>query len=151
MPLVPTLDIDLSWHTHQLFPAAYYNWSEKHVGRCINHDDTVKETGLAKGLEETCQAWQTAFGEPYRDDEATKPSREDKAHTKGVRASHRLTDPFKQMLQFLRPCPKGFEAIYDPSAGTLHYVNDDDDDGAVTSVHPRTGETDWEGKELPDG
>src|SRR5436190_4588756 len=36
---VPTLDVDLAWHTHQLSPAWYYSYSyEQTKGRFIDHD-----------------------------------------------------------------------------------------------------------------
>ncbi|CAG8693780.1 11996_t:CDS:2, partial [Ambispora leptoticha] len=38
---VPTLDIDLAWHTHVLHPSLYRNFTNKHMGRMINHDDTL--------------------------------------------------------------------------------------------------------------
>ncbi|CAG8636873.1 11775_t:CDS:2, partial [Ambispora leptoticha] len=38
---VPTLDIDLAWHTHMLHPSLYRNFTNKHMGRMINHDDTL--------------------------------------------------------------------------------------------------------------
>jgi hypothetical protein len=42
--LAPALDIDLFWHTHQLSSLNYMPWRKRHVGRYINHDDTVDKT-----------------------------------------------------------------------------------------------------------
>ncbi|KAH9930344.1 uncharacterized protein B0H18DRAFT_905631 [Fomitopsis serialis] len=41
---VPTLDIDLIWHTHQLMAGKYADDCMKYVGRYIDHDDKVEET-----------------------------------------------------------------------------------------------------------
>ncbi|MCJ1350774.1 MAG: hypothetical protein MMC33_000755 [Icmadophila ericetorum] len=62
---VPTLDVDLFWHTHQLFPDYYRQWCRYHVGRRINHDDTVGDGDLAKALESTSKAWKDTYGENY--------------------------------------------------------------------------------------
>jgi hypothetical protein len=64
-PFVPTLDIDLAWHTHQLFPQAYRSWCAENVGRSINHDDTVGKERIDDGLRLTSLAWLEEFGEAY--------------------------------------------------------------------------------------
>ncbi|KAI0091543.1 hypothetical protein BDY19DRAFT_1030884 [Irpex rosettiformis] len=55
---VPTLDIDLVWHTHQLLGQRYADDCLKYVGRYIDHDDKVEESRLANSFDETCRAWQ---------------------------------------------------------------------------------------------
>lgn len=70
--LVPTLDIDLCWHTHQLFPLSYQGWCLTHLGRAINHDDTIKKTNLTAGLRLTSLAWLEAYREPYTTDDMKK-------------------------------------------------------------------------------
>lgn len=70
--LVPTLDIDLCWHTHQLFPHAYREWCFTHLGRAINHDDTIGKKGLKDGLRHTSLAWSEAYNEPYTTDDLKK-------------------------------------------------------------------------------
>lgn len=52
---VPTLDVDLAWHTHQLSPARYYKYStSKTTFNCkrmfIDHDDKVDEGKLSDGF-----------------------------------------------------------------------------------------------------
>ncbi|KAK0499373.1 hypothetical protein EDD18DRAFT_1102741 [Armillaria luteobubalina] len=47
---VPTLDIDLAWHTHQLM---------------AHHDDKVAEDKLSNAFDITCRAWQNRFGISY--------------------------------------------------------------------------------------
>jgi len=46
--LVPTLDIDLGWHTHQLSGGAYMSDTKRCVGRHVDHDDKVEEGVLCK-------------------------------------------------------------------------------------------------------
>ncbi|KAF9646512.1 hypothetical protein BDM02DRAFT_3008899 [Thelephora ganbajun] len=62
---VPTLDIDLAWHTHQLSPENYPKDCRSIAWRFIDHDDQIEEHNLAKGLDVTTKAWQTQFGLPY--------------------------------------------------------------------------------------
>lgn len=62
---VPTLDIDLCWHTHILHAPLYRNFTKKHMNRIINHDDTLSKSTLANGFGETSNAWYKKFNEPY--------------------------------------------------------------------------------------
>ncbi|SGY62709.1 BQ5605_C007g04725 [Microbotryum silenes-dioicae] len=62
---VPTLDIDLAWHTHQLSPTHYRRDTISHVGRFIDHDDKVEENTLSNAFDLTANAWQARFGVPY--------------------------------------------------------------------------------------
>jgi Glycine-rich domain-containing protein-like len=71
-PLVPTLDIDLCWHTHQLHPVEYRAWCEEHLERLINHDDTISKENLKEGLRDTSLAWYEAYREPYTTDDLKK-------------------------------------------------------------------------------
>ena len=51
---VPTLDVDLAWHTHQLSPKRYFNFSYTRTsGTFIDHDDKVEETVLSDAFEWT--------------------------------------------------------------------------------------------------
>lgn len=62
---VPTLDIDLAWHTHQLLARRYEEECMELVGRYVNHDDKVEEDKLATSFDVTCRAWQDQYGLPY--------------------------------------------------------------------------------------
>ncbi|KAH6891591.1 hypothetical protein BKA70DRAFT_1326677 [Coprinopsis sp. MPI-PUGE-AT-0042] len=62
---VPTLDIDLVWHTHQLFAAQYKQDCEKYVRRFINHDDKVDTLKLSNAFDITRSAWKERFGIEY--------------------------------------------------------------------------------------
>ncbi|KAL1581447.1 hypothetical protein V4U94_001183 [Candida albicans] len=64
--LVPTLDIDLMWHTHQLWNYGYFKdclESPCHTG--IDHDDTVDENKLDDGYEYTCKMYRKLFKQEY--------------------------------------------------------------------------------------
>ncbi|KAI0456358.1 hypothetical protein F5B21DRAFT_159247 [Xylaria acuta] len=62
---VPTLDVDLAWHTHQLSPASYYEWMCSKTGRFIDHDDKIDENKLSTSFEWTSKAYQDLYGEVY--------------------------------------------------------------------------------------
>ncbi|CAG8618757.1 14121_t:CDS:2 [Cetraspora pellucida] len=62
---VPTLDIDLCWHTHMLHAPLYRNFTKNHMNRIINHDDTLSKSTLSNGFAETSSAWYKKFNEPY--------------------------------------------------------------------------------------
>ncbi|KAM0414182.1 hypothetical protein ACHAPD_007427 [Fusarium lateritium] len=63
--LVPTLDIDLVWHTSQLSPAAYETSMKARCGRFINHDDKIGRYQLDVGSDETQALYRTRFGLEY--------------------------------------------------------------------------------------
>lgn len=63
---VPTLDVDLAWHTHQLHAQAYYIYSDVMApGRLIDHDDKVAEADLDDAFKWTSKTYQSKYGEPY--------------------------------------------------------------------------------------
>ncbi|KKY26810.1 hypothetical protein UCDDS831_g01089 [Diplodia seriata] len=63
---VPTLDVDLAWHTHQTLPSNYYNFCQTNCnGVFIDHDDKVEEAKLDESFEWTSKTYQRLFGEPY--------------------------------------------------------------------------------------
>ncbi|KAJ5921358.1 hypothetical protein N7466_009684 [Penicillium verhagenii] len=61
---VPTLDVDLAWHTHQLQPSRYYKYttgaSTGPIRRFIDHDDKVDENKLSEGFEWTSKMYRRA-------------------------------------------------------------------------------------------
>lgn len=65
--LVPTLDIDLAWHTHMLSPAHYRHFQLVHYGRVLNHDDTVQATSTMtkQDFVRTADLWQELYQERY--------------------------------------------------------------------------------------
>ncbi|KAK1762015.1 hypothetical protein QBC33DRAFT_501936 [Phialemonium atrogriseum] len=62
---VPTLDIDLAWHTHQLSPVSYYQFSVAKAHVFIDHDDKVDEDKLSMSFEWTSKAYENKYNEPY--------------------------------------------------------------------------------------
>ncbi|KAF8165958.1 hypothetical protein B0H34DRAFT_648995 [Crassisporium funariophilum] len=62
---VPTLDIDLVWHTHQLMPVKYEADCNNHVRRFIDHDDKVEGLRLSSAFDITCRAWKERFNVQY--------------------------------------------------------------------------------------
>ncbi|TCD60359.1 hypothetical protein EIP91_010319 [Steccherinum ochraceum] len=62
---VPTLDIDLVWHTHQLMGFTYASDTIKHVRRFIDHYDKIEEGFLSNALDLTCRAWQQRYDVSY--------------------------------------------------------------------------------------
>ncbi|KAJ5232183.1 hypothetical protein N7468_005139 [Penicillium chermesinum] len=60
---VPTLDVDLAWHTHQLMPRRYYAYTttlSAVMKRFIDHDDKVDENKLSEGFEWTSKMYRRA-------------------------------------------------------------------------------------------
>lgn len=61
--VVPTLDVDLVWHTHQLSPALYYSFSTSQTeGIFVNHDDKVDEFKLNDAFAWTSLQYQKLTG-----------------------------------------------------------------------------------------
>ncbi|ORY57814.1 uncharacterized protein BCR38DRAFT_354067 [Pseudomassariella vexata] len=63
--LVPTLDVDLAWHTHQLSPAVYYQYTVAKTQVFTDHDDKISEDKLSAAFEWTSRTYQADFGEVY--------------------------------------------------------------------------------------
>jgi hypothetical protein len=63
---VPTLDVDLAWHTHQLSPQKYYAYSLKMTrDRFIDHDDKVEAETLSEAFEWTSKEYEKMCGLVY--------------------------------------------------------------------------------------
>jgi hypothetical protein len=63
---VPTLDIDLVWHTHQCQAHLYAKGTRETVGRFINHDDSIAKPRLKDGSATTRGLWRVRYGTEYR-------------------------------------------------------------------------------------
>ncbi|KAG8933502.1 hypothetical protein FRC01_008782, partial [Tulasnella sp. 417] len=61
---VPTLDIDLAWHTHQLLCSSYRKLKDM-IGVVPDHDDKVSQGALSDAYDKTAEAWKARFGVPY--------------------------------------------------------------------------------------
>lgn len=64
--IVPTLDIDLVWHTHQCTSIVYAEATKAIVGRFINHDDTIAKDSLATSYDASKIYYRVHFGTEYR-------------------------------------------------------------------------------------
>ncbi|KAL9099042.1 MAG: hypothetical protein Q9163_005397, partial [Psora crenata] len=62
---VPTLDVDLAWHTHQLSPPAYYGYTVSRTGKFVDHDDKIEEIKLSRAFEWTSKTYQKLYKELY--------------------------------------------------------------------------------------
>ncbi|KAL7972720.1 hypothetical protein HDV63DRAFT_369955 [Trichoderma sp. SZMC 28014] len=62
---VPTLDVDLAWHTHQLTPRDYYAFTTELTGKFIDHDDKIDENALSEAFEWTTKTYQSLYNEVY--------------------------------------------------------------------------------------
>eukprot|EP00522_Entomoneis_paludosa_P003777 CAMPEP_0172475808 /NCGR_PEP_ID=MMETSP1065-20121228/70059_1 /TAXON_ID=265537 /ORGANISM="Amphiprora paludosa, Strain CCMP125" /LENGTH=563 /DNA_ID=CAMNT_0013234023 /DNA_START=190 /DNA_END=1878 /DNA_ORIENTATION=+ len=70
LPLVPTFQIDLMWHTHIATSVGKYNQDCIAIrGQKFHHDDSMDDrtTGalLDRSFQETCRLWKEAYGEDY--------------------------------------------------------------------------------------
>ncbi|KAM0260837.1 hypothetical protein ACHAPA_010052 [Fusarium lateritium] len=63
--VVPTLDIDLIWHTHQCTAKHYGQGMKVLAGKFVNHDDTIEKPQLGDGFAETRRLYRVYFGQEY--------------------------------------------------------------------------------------
>lgn len=64
--LVPTLDIDLVWHTHQCSSAQYGSLTTEKAGRFIDHNDKLGTSTLNPAFDETMALYRIRFADEYR-------------------------------------------------------------------------------------
>lgn len=58
VPLAPTLDIDIVWHAHMLYPSAYARDSMALAGRVVHHMDTPHGLATrAQQVDQTADMW----------------------------------------------------------------------------------------------
>ncbi|KAJ0987506.1 hypothetical protein J5N97_005862 [Dioscorea zingiberensis] len=66
---VPTFDIDLMWHSHQLQPVSYCKDMLELLGKLLEHDEIVtgasREIKLENGFSETTKQWEYLYGLRY--------------------------------------------------------------------------------------
>lgn len=66
---VPTYDIDLMWHTHQLHSVSYSKDMNVLIGKVLEHDDMdsdrTKGKKLDVGFSSTTKQWEATFGTRY--------------------------------------------------------------------------------------
>ncbi|KAI8077763.1 uncharacterized protein BX664DRAFT_343423 [Halteromyces radiatus] len=54
---IPTIEIDVAFHTHMMDSLRYHKFTIHRVGKLINHDDDIPESSIRKHLSE----WQTLW------------------------------------------------------------------------------------------
>lgn len=66
---VPTYDVDLIWHSHQLCPFSYCKDLNEALGKVLEHDDMdsdrTKGKKLDVGFSGTTKQWEETFGTRY--------------------------------------------------------------------------------------
>lgn len=62
--VVPTLDVDLAWHTHQLSPTRYYAFSTQKTKNnvLVDHDDKVDENKISDAFQWTSKQYEKLSG-----------------------------------------------------------------------------------------
>ncbi|KAE8351978.1 hypothetical protein BDV28DRAFT_136029 [Aspergillus coremiiformis] len=63
--MVPTLDVDLVWHTHLCDPEQYRASLLQRAGRMVNHDDKLGKSFLDDRFDKTGELFRVAFGLQY--------------------------------------------------------------------------------------
>eukprot|EP01112_Ceratiomyxa_fruticulosa_P009494 TRINITY_DN2473_c0_g1_i1.p1 TRINITY_DN2473_c0_g1~~TRINITY_DN2473_c0_g1_i1.p1 ORF type:complete len:249 (+),score=33.96 TRINITY_DN2473_c0_g1_i1:551-1297(+) len=63
--LVPTIGIDLFWHSHMLAPYSYREDCKLILGFTLNHDDEVGKQPLGKALSDTEKLWEKKYKKRY--------------------------------------------------------------------------------------
>lgn len=66
---MPTYDIDIMWHSHQLYPVSYCKDLTALLGEVLQHDDTDSDRSVGKklhnGFNETTKQFEEMFGLRY--------------------------------------------------------------------------------------
>ena len=62
---VPTLDVDLAWHTHQLNAPSYMKYIVDKTRQYVDHDDKVAETALNNAFAWTSKTYEKKYGDKY--------------------------------------------------------------------------------------
>ncbi|KAF9055637.1 hypothetical protein BJ165DRAFT_433608 [Panaeolus papilionaceus] len=95
---VPTLDIDLVWHTHQLLCVRYEKDTVCYIGRFIDHDDKVEGLRLSNSFDITCKAWKDRFKVPYTHCGCPHPGQK----AEDLQKSHKSIDTSKLFSKVLQ-------------------------------------------------
>ncbi|EXK79367.1 hypothetical protein FOQG_16020 [Fusarium oxysporum f. sp. raphani 54005] len=59
--LPPTLEIDLLWKTHRLFPASYWVWSTEKADWVLDREHTANTQAMSILLQHTRQIWKSKY------------------------------------------------------------------------------------------
>ncbi|BGP18703.1 hypothetical protein JCM10213v2_006769 [Rhodosporidiobolus nylandii] len=123
---VPTLDIDLAWHTHQL-TSRYRSDTLSYIGRLVDHDDKVEENALSTAFDVTARAWQSRFGVPYSTCGCPLPSQPPLS---------RLATKLNLSSSSSSPYPAGALATLSPSSDDADATHASEHNSLVLPNHP---------------
>jgi len=103
--LVPTNDIDLIWHSHQLDPAGYHRFctSNSPTGQLVSHNDNIAPSVLSANNNATEAFWNKKYGA-----DSYKNGRQFRQHWE---------DPSYQNMKIYNPWP--LWKVWPPIAGVL--------------------------------
>ncbi|KAH7921597.1 hypothetical protein BV22DRAFT_1019043 [Leucogyrophana mollusca] len=114
--LVPTLDIDLAWHTHQLMAIRYQKDCATLVGRYVDHSDKVDEGKQSAAFDNTYRLWEERYKAPYTHCGLSAPPPRNNISHKLLRVINRRRGDVTNTLlppQFLEPThPSDHDAIF---------------------------------------
>ena len=96
---VPTLDVDLAWHTAQLTPAAYFLYTTERCRKFINHDDKVGDITLRDAFEKTSKKYQKLYSEVYSECTCWYCEVVRAGHASGIGGSFGLSSQDRSKLQ----------------------------------------------------
>ena len=67
--MVPTMSIDLIWHSHQLDPTGYKSFCFENSldHQMMDHNDNIEESHLSKGAAASIAFWKKKYGEDFKD------------------------------------------------------------------------------------
>ena len=63
----PSLQVDLMWRTHRLFPASYWEWTHLETGWLIDQVPGSDVQSCGREIEETIRIWERTYGKPPHD------------------------------------------------------------------------------------
>jgi hypothetical protein len=63
-PIVPTLDIDIIWHSHMLSPIDYFPECKTLAGRVLDHNDEMPNDQLSTAFNRTKSTWEKQYHTP---------------------------------------------------------------------------------------
>jgi hypothetical protein len=120
---VPTLDIDLIWHSHQLMGGKYGVDCDVYIGRRVDHPLTTEEAILSTALDDTCRAWQSRFHVPYM--QCGCPAPDETVFERLIRILRRYSRTRRRLQTSLHPDhlpathPSLHNAVLDPERGAF--------------------------------
>lgn len=120
---VPTLDIDLIWHSHQLMGGRYGVDCDIYIGRRVDHPLATEESILSTALDDTYRAWQSRFHIPYM--QCGCPAPDESVFEKLIRIFRQYTGTRTRLRASLHPDhlpathPSLHNAVLDPDRGAF--------------------------------